>query len=192
MNRNKNIFVIKLLIIIFILILFTILIEKIMAKFETFSNSSANIQTAFYVIGDDYQSMNLCLDAFQPQDNLYYYSFSVSNFKDGKLIETNAQYQVIVTTTTNLPLTINLYKVQNDQHKGAESILRNSETIIDEYGTYFRRFTTNMEGFGHYVQETNTYTLEIEFPLEYKESDIYSDVIEGIEIVIDSKQAINE
>lgn len=187
MNRKKNIVVLKFLIIILSLILVTILIEKIMARFETISNSSANIQTAFYVIGEDFQSINLSLDAFQPQNNRYQYTFSVSNFKDGHLIETSADYNVIVTTTTNLPLNIKLYKIENNEETEA---LSNSETIIDEYGTYFRKLTSNKEIVTHFTQVTNVYTLEIEFPSSYKESDMYSDTIEGIEIAIDSRQVI--
>lgn len=186
MDRKKNIAVLKFLIIILSLILATILIEKIMARFETISNSSANIQTAFYVIGEDFQSINLSLDAFQPQNNKYQYTFSVSNFKDGKLTETSTGYTVIVTTTTNLPLNIKLYKSEDGEDVDA---LNNSETIIDEYGTYFRKLTSNQEIMSHFSQVTNIYTLEIEFPSSYKENDMYSDTIEGIEIAIDSKQS---
>ncbi len=188
MNRKRNIIMIKFLIIVLSLILVTILIEKIMARFETLSNSSANIQTAFYVIDDNYQSINLTLDAFQPQSNSYQYTFSVSNFKDGRLIETDAEYTVIVKTTTNLPLTISLYKNDNSTPRALVNIFTNSETVIDEYGTYFKKYTTDSEFFGHFSQTTNTYTLSIEFPARYKEDDRYSDTIEAIEIAIDSKQ----
>ena len=46
--------------------------------------------------------------------------------------------------------------------------------------------------FGHTENETNIYNLVIEFPLEYKQTIEYQDVIEGIEITVNSRQMINE
>ena len=185
-DKKKNIVLVKLIIIILSLILISVLIEKILAKFESTANSSADIQAAFYLINDDYQSMTINLATMEPRNSEYSYTFSISNNDGTKRTETVLDYDLIITTTTNLPLGYKLYI-----NGGTTNIFNDSQTIIDEYGTYFRKYTTATRTFGITQDETNVYTLKVEFPATYKQNETYQDIIESIEFAVKSKQKIS-
>ena len=94
------------------------------------------------------------------------------------------EYFIKITTTTNLPLIYNLY--QNDE----ETNIIDTEAIIqDEYGTYFKEITTSSTRFSHQKDEINTYKLIVKFPEEYNTPE-YQNIVEAINITIDSKQVI--
>lgn len=186
-DRKRIIIIVKFLITLLTLILILMLICRTLAKYETTATTDANIQAAFYLLKDDYQTMTVNLAEMQPRDETYSYTFSVANNDGTKRTETSLEYDLQMRATTNLPLRYKLYL------NGIEiNIITNSETIIDEYGTYFRVFSTDTKMFGHTENETNIYNLVIEFPLEYKQTIEYQDVIEGIEITVNSRQMINE
>ncbi len=60
-----------------------------------------------------------------------------------------------------------------------------------EDATYFRTLSTEKEKFGFKKDEKNDYQLVISFPKEY-DSFEYQGIVEGIKIVIESKQVIDE
>ena len=99
------------------------------------------------------------------------------------------EYDLTLRTTTNLPLTIELYKNQNYNANNATSIISNKETSRDEHETYFTTYKTQTSYFGYTEEQKDTYQLVVYFPSMYKSID-YQDVIENIEIVIESKQIV--
>ena len=181
--------IIKLLILVFVLILLIKMISFTYSKYESRANTKPNIIVAFYVLNKDYQSMNLNLDELFPRDEPYIYTFSISNTKGQKRCQTDLEYELSIKTTTNLPITYELYKNQNYNDDNATSIKKTDEIIQDEDGTYFRIITTETESFSFREDETNIYQLVVHFPQEYNTIN-YQDIIEGIEITVNSKQII--
>ena len=159
------------------------------SKYESRANTKPNIIVAFYVLNKDYQSMNLNLDELFPREEPYIYTFSISNTKGQKRCQTDLEYELSIKTTTNLPITYELYKNQNYNDDNATSIKKTDEIIQDEDGTYFRIITTETESFSFREDETNIYQLVVHFPQEYNTIN-YQDIIEGIEITVNSKQII--
>ena len=181
--------IIKLLILVFVLILLSKMISFTYSKYESRANTKPNIIVAFYVLNKDYQSMNLNLDELFPREEPYIYTFSISNTKGQKRCQTDLEYELSIKTTTNLPITYELYKNQNYNDDNATSIKKTDEIIQDEDGTYFRIITTETESFSFREDETNIYQLVVHFPQEYNTIN-YQDIIEGIEITVNSKQII--
>ena len=181
--------IIKLLILVFVLILLIKMISFTYSKYESRANTKPNIIVAFYVLNKDYQSMNLNLDELVPREEPYIYTFSISNTKGQKRCQTDLEYELSIKTTTNLPITYELYKNQNYNDDNATSIKKTDEIIQDEDGTYFRIITTETESFSFREDETNIYQLVVHFPQEYNTIN-YQDIIEGIEITVNSKQII--
>ena len=181
--------IIKLLILVFVLILLIKMISFTSSKYESRANTKPNIIVAFYVLNKDYQSMNLNLDELFPREEPYIYTFSISNTKGQKRCQTDLEYELSIKTTTNLPITYELYKNQNYNDDNATSIKKTDEIIQDEDGTYFRIITTETESFSFREDETNIYQLVVHFPQEYNTIN-YQDIIEGIEITVNSKQII--
>jgi Txe/YoeB family toxin of Txe-Axe toxin-antitoxin module len=176
----------KFIILLVCIVSFIVIIASTIAKYESSVRLNGSIETAFYIISEDYQSMNLNLPSIVPSEEPYIHTFFVANNKDGNRTETNLEYTVQIKTTTNLPLEFELYILENNEYK---SIVEDDKIEPDEDGTYFRKITTPKRTFSYNLDEKDIYQLKIKFPKIYNEID-YQNIIEGIEINIDSKQVI--
>lgn len=188
-NRKRSIIIAKLLVNILFIILIFILLNRAFAKYKTEATSQAEIQAAFYLLNDEYQTAEVKLDSLEPRDDEYVYSFSVSNNKSNKRTETSLEYELKIVTTTNLPLSYKLYK--NEDYKTGTNIITSDTILPDEYGTFFRTICTEKEIFTYSENKTNIYTLVVKFPKEYNKTE-YQDIIEAITIAIESRQLIQE
>ena len=186
-NIKRRIIIIKLLITLFSLILIGAVINKTLSRYETTAETTGNMQVAFYILDVGHQSATIQLLSIEPKNEDFIYRFSVSNSDGKKRSETSLEYDLKIVTTTNLPLTYELYMEKDGQN--AINAITNAVTTQDEYNTYFRVLETATESFTHKEDKTNIYTLVIRFPAEYN-SVQYQDIIEGIEINIDSRQII--
>jgi len=177
----------KIVIVILITVLFIMgcfLLNETLARFESKLSGNVIGSVAFYVINPEYQNKEIKLDELEPSDQEYIYEFSVANFDKEKRLETNAEYEIIIRTTTNLNLEYRLLK--NDEEKDA---FDSKELIQDEDGMYYNVMKTDKEKFGFNKDEINNYELRIKFPKEYSIFH-YQDIIESIEIIISSNQIV--
>lgn len=183
-RRRKTRLYIKLIILIICFIIVIQIFAITVSRFESNSNSNADVDIAFYVLNEDYQTLNLTLNDIVPREEPYIYNFTVSNEKDGNVAEVDIEYELTVRTTTNLPLEIELYKTENNNQ-----IMATKETVQDEYGTIFNRFIMSQYTFYYDTPKTDSYTLTVYFPAEYN-SENYQDITELIEVNVDAKQII--
>lgn len=181
--NNKKIYICIVLVLIILILIFKL--PGTLSKFSSSLSGAATGGIAFYVIEPEYQSKDIKLDEMFPREEEYKYYFSVANYKDEKRLETNAEYSIIIRTTTNLNLEYKLFKKDSD-----EDILVEKNTEPDQDGTYFNIMETKKEKFGFKENQKNEYVLSIKFPIEYIAYD-YQDVVESVEIIIDSAQVID-
>lgn len=179
----------KILVVIVSMLIIIKIIDYTFSIFETNSNSSADLQMAYYILNEDYQSMNINLGTLLPREEPYIYTFSIANNNGTKRLETSMMYNLKIRTTTNLPLKFELYLNENYNESGSQNIIESTLTEQDEHNTYFTTFTTPTSYFGHENNEQNIYTLVVYFPSMYNSIN-YQDVIENIEIIIESKQIV--
>lgn len=181
--------IVKIAILLLSLMLLIRVISFTLSKYESRATANSNIQVAFYVLNKDFQNMSLNLDSLFPSDEPYIYEFSISNTDGTKRCETDMEYDLTIRTTTNLPLEYELY--MNEKYTDAEStnIIEKNEVIQDLDNTFFRIITTNTETFLYSEEKTNIYQLVIHFPKKYNTIN-YQDIIDGIEITVDSRQII--
>ena len=189
-KKDKRVFI-KALIIILGIIVATRLFVLILARYESMSNSVANVDVAFYVLKDDYKTMTTNLDSLLPQDDAYIYTFSIGNQDGTKTAEVDLEYELTIRTTTNLPLTYELYMNQQYTDSNAQNIITENKIEADEQGTYFRKLLTDKVSLSYKVATTNQYQLVVHFPKEYN-TENYQDIIELIEITVDSHQVIGK
>lgn len=187
---KKNKVAVKLIITCISLIIIITLILTTMARYESQGDSIGEIEVALYVLNADYQSMNLKLDNMIPKDQPYIHNFSVSNYNDTERTDVELEYTLSIRTTTNLPLTYELYLNENYNAPSATNIITQNTIEADSDGTYFRTITTDTKTFGYIQNETNIYQLLVYFPTTYS-SVQYQDIVESIEIIINSRQVIN-
>ena len=189
-KKDKRVFI-KALIIILGIIVATRLFVLILARYESMSNSVANVYVAFYVLKDDYKTMTTNLDSLLPQDDAYIYTFSIGNQDGTQTAEVDLEYELTIRTTTNLPLTYELYMNQQYTDSNAQNIITENKIEADEQGTYFRKLLTDKVSLSYKVATTNQYQLVVHFPKEYN-TENYQDIIELIEITVDSHQVIGK
>jgi len=159
-----------------------------LSKFQSVTQSNPNIDIAFYILKEDYQTMQLNLGSIIPRSEPYIYYFSVSNTDGVNTAEVNMKYNIKIRTTTNLPIDYALYIQDNETQEEINAIINNT-TQKDEYGTYFRIIETQDKTFYYTKSETNVYKLVITFPEIYHSIE-YENIIESIEILVDSKQIV--
>lgn len=174
----------KVFILLALLIILLLIVPISYSIFYSQKNSNATIDAAYYVIDTNIISDTIKLDDIIPSDENYNYVFTISNYKDGYRSETDIEYDLIIKTTTNLPLNYSLYL--NDD---TQNIITGDEIVTDEDGMYLRKFTTSTKTFSYLNDEINTYTLSINFPKTF-ENGVIDYTVEAIIIEIDSRQII--
>ena len=190
-DKKKARLYIKFIILILCLVIIVHIFSLTLSRYESESESNADIDIAFYVLNEDYQSMTLNLGKIVPRAEPYIYNFTISNEKDGKIAETDIEYELTLRMTTNLPLEYNLYMNEEDTSTKINTEGIEENIIQDEDGTYFKTLTKNKQEFKYSVSTLNKYTLVVYFPEEYNTED-YQDRIDIVEINVDAKQIIDE
>lgn len=181
----------KLIILILCLLIIARIFVLVLAKYESISNSYANVGIAFYLFKEDYKTMTLNLAELLPRDDVYVYNFSIGNQDGEEIAEVDIEYELTLRTTTNLPLTFELYMNENYTDNNATNIITQENIALDEYGTYFRTMTTDKIYLSYKQEKTNSYQLVIHFPKNYNQ-ETYQNTIELLEINVNAQQVTGE
>ncbi len=183
---KKSIIILFLIAIIIIAIIF---IRNTLSRYETVATSEKDVDVAFWMLHDDFQSANIIIEDIYPSNNSFDYSFSVSNFEaeeDGTInrrAETDLEYELTVTTTTNLPLE---YVIE----KNGEILSTEQNITTDEDGTYYREILIEPSQMVQGEDLTDNYVIKVTFPKENDTNAEYSDLIEYIKLDINARQII--
>ena len=166
-----------------------IMLNTTNARYESTAVSNTELEVALYALEEE-DSYTIALDEMVPREDPYVYRFTVANTdKNGRLTDVRLYYDLKIITTTNMQLTYELYKNQNYLSSNATSAISLNIVAPDEDGTFFRTITTSRVYFCYQQEEINEYTLLVYFPESFKDSK-YQDLIESIQIKIDSQQAV--
>lgn len=181
----------KLVILVLCFLIIARIFVLVLSKYESISNSYANVDIAFYLLKEDFQTMTLNLASILPQNNAYTFEFSIGNQAGEDIAEVDIEYELTLRTTTNLPLTYELYMNQLYTDQGATNIIKENTVNLDEDGTYFRTMTTDKITLKYTEGKTNLYQLVVYFPENYNQEN-YQDIIELIEINVNGQQVTGE
>ena len=180
--------------------------------YESEANSTADIDVAFYTFENNYETKVISLDDMLPGETRRC-QFSIANYYideagENVISETDMEYKLKIRTTTNLPLEYKLYKNQGLTVDNLTDILdietvENENMHFDDDNTIFKYLVLEeqeeelkAEGItdnGEFLftnPSANTYILEFTLPATCNSID-YQNIIECIEITVDSKQIID-
>jgi len=201
-TKKKNNIIGRTIIFAILIILIVVIILNVMARYQSDAKTTGEIEVAVYVLDVDYQSMTLQLEDMAPRNEPYEYYFSVSNYDGKKRSDIPLEYTIIIRTTTNIPLDYELYLEEKYINEVKDSLyVPTSAVLNDEYmqddeldpnATWFRIITANTEEFGYTNKQKNIYKLLVYFPERYITNAEYQNLIEGIEININSAQIVEE
>ena len=160
------------------------------ARYTSDAVSETLLDIALYALAED-NDLEITLDKMVPREDPYVYEFSVINSDGNNITDTRMYYDLKIIATTNIPLEYKLcMNVSLCQPDSAKSIINVDSITKDADGTYFRTMTTTRQFFGFQQKEENKYILLVYFPEKYNSSE-YQDLVESIQINIDSKQIID-
>lgn len=182
--KNKKIMrlYMKLVILVLCMLIIARIFVLVLSKYESISSSYANVDIAFYLFKEDYKTMTVNLADIEPQNDEYVFEFTIGNQDGIEIAEIDLEYELTLRMTTNLPLTYELYKNE-------ENIIKENEVDKDEDGTYFRTITTEKEFLSYEQGTTNLYRLIAHFPTNFNQEK-YQDIIELIEITVNAQQVV--
>ena len=174
------------------LFLASYLLKTAYASYYSKVKLSANIDKAIYLIDVGQMSFNIDSSKIMPSNTAYAYNFSVSNFNSEGVSEIDIEYDIRVVTTTNLPLSFELYKNEDYKDEEATNLLKSGDIKSDSDGAWYRIYDiTTMNQLLYKNKTTDIYTLVVNFPEVYNNNLEYADCIENIEIYINSRQIID-
>lgn len=194
----KSLIIISLIIII---IITTIQIRKTLARYETTTTGQGDIEVAFWIVDSNFKSERLKIENIYPRSTPFEYPITVSNFENDKIAETDMEYEIVLTATTNLPLKYEITK------NGATYTPAEQKLITDEDGTIYReiKFATEVmdtiqTAKNQKTKITDTYVLKVTFPMQShvggvlvnnRENLNYPDLMEDIKIDLTARQKID-
>ncbi len=181
----------KIIVLLAIIIITLVALPYTYSRYESEAEIDVISTVAYYVLDIDKITENVKIDSLIPSEDPYVYQFSISNHDGVNRLETRLEYDLTLRVTTNLPLDYELYLNEDYLNPASTDIIVSDEIVVDEDGMYMREMTVPKAYFNYVFNETNDYTLLIYFPLTYITYE-YQNIIENLEIEIDSRQVIRE
>ncbi len=178
---------IRVLLLIAIIIIAIILIGRTLARYETTATSDKDVDVAFWVIDNDFKTGTVLIKDIYPSNDSFDYTFSVSNFEIkenggiGKRAETDLEYELTLTATTNLPLE---YQIE----KNGQVIDSKEEIITDQDGTYYKKFSLGADQMTQGEDTTDKFVIKVKFPRQNVMNENYADLIEYVKLDLNAKQ----
>lgn len=174
--------------VIFLLIIIISSIGFTYARYESDTTLKLNPNIAFFIVDATNTTKSLELTKMVPSNDYYDYYFEVSNFNDTGKANVDLNYNIKLKMTTNLPLTYEIYKVEDSTAANINTV--NISTNQD--GMYFKEYVdTNDYFMACKTKKTDRFLLRVYFPLEYKNNpDYYESVIDLVEININATQVV--
>lgn len=189
----KSFIIIALIIIILIV---AIRIRNTLARYETVATTERDVDVAFWIADNSFKSQRLLIEDIFPRTDPFEYSFTVSNFEGSKIAETDMEYEVLITTTTNLPLNYTITR-------NGSTYSTTQELVTDDDGTVYRKIYVGTEENPFIIntiddttseksQITDTFVLKVTFPANYNANEQYADLMEDVKIDLTARQRIEE
>lgn len=189
----KSFIIITLIIVILIV---AIQIRNTLARYETVATTERDVDVAFWIADNSFKSQRLLIEDIFPRTAPFEYSFTVSNFEGSKIAETDMEYEILITTTTNLPLNYTITR-------NGSTYSTTQELVTDDDGTVYRKIyvgttenpfiiNTIDDTTSEKSQITDTFVLKVTFPANYNANEQYADLMEDVKIDLTARQRIEE
>lgn len=206
MINKKNLLKILIIIVLILVIVgIFIKINSTFAKYRTdVTAEKTDVDIALWAINENLLSdtEKILLSDIYPRDNVFEYTFSVSNYNESFSAQTDLEYYVKCNATTYLPLEYK-FLIKNSNEQWVECY--KTETLkgkIQEYSsnmyeTYWKemiimnknandKFLIKCNG-----NNTDYLKIQIKFPKQYNTEE-YADLIESIDLELVAQQVIDE
>lgn len=190
MINKKRLFKCLIIIALIAIIIFAFIqIRNTLARYESSATTERDVDVAFWIVDNSFKTERLLIDDIYPRNETFDYTFTVSNFNGSDSAETDLEYEIIITATTNLPLS---YQIT----KNGTACTKTETIYADSDGTDYREIKLETTANNLIMQEdtdtTDTFIISVTFPQSYSANEAYADLMEDIKIDLSAKQIIDE
>ena len=215
MINKKKLFKTLIIIALLIIIIFAVIqIGRTLARYETTTTTARDVEVAFWIVDNSFDSQRLYINDIYPKSTAFEYTFTVANYNPGadltseaddKIAETDMEYEILLKTTTNLPLSYEIIREGDVCAQGGELYpdAEQSELYTDTDGTVYRKieigtsatpFTINTinDDTNQKQKITDDFIIKVTFPEEYNANENYADLMEYVDIELTARQVIAE
>lgn len=191
-NKKRFLSVFRLILIFGGLTLSAQLVNVAYSRFQTTALSSAQASVAFYVVDVGTTENTIALTGLLPSSTPYVYNFQVLNYDVSGRTKVNLDYDIKFTTTTNLPLTFQVFR--NEEYgSGATNIIDSDEFWQDANNVYYHDLVDETSySLPYDVNTVDNYVLVVNFPEQYKnQPDTYQGWIDLFTITVNARQKVS-
>lgn len=189
-NKHRLNIAVKITAFVFAIVCIFNIIDITYSRYESNANMDIRTSIAFFIINQGTYERTITLDDMEPSSDPYVYTIYVKNFDGSARTNVDLTYHVTFTTTTNLPITLEIYR--NTPYEDATTSEVNSPVIVMDDDVYYKEYTTtNDYSFGFTADQTDYYTIAVHYPEIYKNyPDLYQGKIELLTVRIDAEQVV--
>jgi len=186
-DRKRFLLVFRLIFVLFLLVLLLNGIHITLSRYESGAKSSADAKIAFFITDVGSYEQSISLTGMVPSATNYQYKFLVKNNDGTDRCQVNLKYTIDFKMTTNLPLSVQIVD-ENDAN-----VVSSDEVIQDANNVYYHEYHCNQAfNFGYVVNETDVYTLIVNFPEQYKNYPTeYQSLVDMFTITINAEQVVS-
>ena len=192
-DKKRLNFVLKITVLFLFLIITINILGISYSKYESQGTASGAADIAFFVVEPGYYQNSLSLNGLLPRTQPFIYTIDVNNYKDTHRTNVNLRYTITFETTTNLPLTFEIYK-DEPYSNNATNLLTSTNTSIyqDSNNVYYKKMELpGYYNFTYTSNQTHQYTIVVFFPETYKNHpEKYSNYVELFSIIIHAEQVV--
>lgn len=166
------------------------LIDITYSRYQSNANVNVQASVALFLVDQGTYNSSIALSGLEPSNTPYIYTIYVRNYKDALRTNVDLDYHIKFETTTNLPLTISVYR-NEDYSANATNIISSTNYRTDD-DVYYKVFNTTSDYHFHYsTNEQDYYTIVVNYPIAYKNfPDFYQGKIELLSVIITAEQVV--
>jgi hypothetical protein len=165
------------------------LIDVTYSRYESTANMNVQASIAVFLVDQGTSTASIALEGLEPSNQVYTYVINVRNYKDSIRTNVDLDYHIKFETTTNLPITISVYR-NEDYSANATNIITSTSSRMDD-DVYYKIYDTSQDYRFHYTtNEQDYYTIAVYYPLSNQNHPEYQGKIELLSVIITAEQVV--
>ena len=166
------------------------IVEITYSRYQSSANMNVQASIALFLVDQGTYNSSIALDGLEPSNTPYTYVIYVRNYKNALRCNVDLDYHIKFETTTNLPLTISIYR--NEAYSANATNIISSTSYRTDDDVYYKVYDTSQDYQFHYnTNEEDYYTIVVSYPDSYKNfPDYYQGKIDLLSVIITAEQVV--
>lgn len=189
-DRKKMGIALKLTILVLAVVLIVNIIDITYSRYQSSANMNVQSSIAMFLVDQGTTNASIALEGLEPSSGTYDYVINVRNYKDAERTQVDLNYHFKIETTTNLPITIKVFRNEDNTPNSTDIIT--STSLRTDGDVYYRVYDTSQDYQFHYTaNEQDYYTIVVTYPISYQNfPDLYQGKIELLNVIITAEQVV--